>query len=265
MPKKESTDIMLSILSHCRLLGYCALAFLSGSASLLGSESAVDTPPSGSVRLPGIEIHAERGIVDVDARICLTEGMLELVACTEGTKEHESIVAIKALPVHVHTALLLIGARNGTPAMREPINEEQTRWRHYRPSGDPITVSLVVQDDEGNPVERPISDFVRRGEGESFMPNMGRDQSAPGADEANEKFPDAFLFTGSHLVGDDAQGRQYLADQSGHVITISTFGDEVLGLSEIHSHTNDELVWEVDPTHLPALDTAVKLRLRLKR
>jgi hypothetical protein len=217
-----------------------------------------------SLKLPGIEIKPEEGVVDVSSQICLTEGFLELIACTEGTKEHEAIVKIKAKPVHVHTALLLIGARNGTPAMRKPVNEEQTRWVHYRPSGDPIAVSLVYKDAEGNEVERPINDFLRKNEGDPYMPDYGNDTEKKD-DKPEEKFPDVFLFTGSHLVDGQNGERQYLADSSGHVITISTFGDELLGLADFHSRENGELVWEVDPTHIPPLDSEVTLRLRPKR
>ncbi|MGB0744520.1 MAG: YdjY domain-containing protein, partial [Opitutales bacterium] len=97
--------------------------------SLSATESQTEKSENAfeALKLPGIEINTDELLVDVSARICLTDGLLELVACTEGTKEHEAIVLINAKPIHVHTALLLIGARNGTPAMRKPINEEQTR------------------------------------------------------------------------------------------------------------------------------------------
>ena len=54
--------------------------------------------------------------------------MLELVACTKGAKEHESIVTIEARPMHVHAALLMLGARNGHPATNRLIDEQKTRW-----------------------------------------------------------------------------------------------------------------------------------------
>jgi hypothetical protein len=56
--------------------------------------------------------------------------------------------------------------------------------------------------------------------------------------------------------------RRSLADGSGDVISLSTFGDEVLCLPDVHGHANGGLMWEVDPTPLPALETKVTLRLR---
>ena len=49
------------------------------------------------------------------------EGLLELVVCTKNSKEHESIVVMNARPLQVHTALLLLGARPGTPRTRSPL------------------------------------------------------------------------------------------------------------------------------------------------
>lgn len=243
--------------SASRLVGMLCLAIILATAT-----NHAQSPSERSIKLPGITIDAEQRIVDVEAQISLTEGLLELVACTEGTKEHEAVVRINAVPIHVHTALLLIGARNGTPAMRKPINEEQTRWMHVSPSGDPIKVSLVIINEEGEEVERPINDFVRRTEGDPYMPDFGYEAEKPEEGETKEAFPNVFAFTGSHLIEDEEGNKQYLADQSGHVITISTFGDEMLGLPNVQSRENGELVWELDPTHLPPLDTKVTLRLR---
>lgn len=246
--------------TRIRFFAFLSVGLLGAALMLTAAEKDTKKSADKVVNLPGIEIHAEKGMVDVDGQIALTDGLLELIACTEGTKEHEAIVRIDAKPIHVHTALLLIGARNGNPAMRKPINEEKTRWMHYRPSGQPIEVSLVLKDAEGKKVERPINDFIRRTEGDPYMPDMGLETEE--SDEENEAFPNVFLFTGSHLIEDEKGNKQYLADQSGHVITISTFGDELLGLADIQSRENGELVWEVDPTHLPPLDTEVTLRLR---
>jgi len=249
-----------SIIHFCRHVGLF-LGLLAGvTLTSQAAENSADASPDKVVQLPGIEIHPEKGMVDVDGQVALTDGLLELIACTEGTKEHEAIVRINAAPIHVHTALLLIGARNGTPAMRKPINEEKTRWMHLPPSGQPIKVSLVIETAEGEKIERPINDFIRRTEGDPYMPDLGYETEE--TDEEAEPFPDVFLFTGSHLIDGPEGSKQYLADRSGHVITISTFGDELLGLSGFQSRENGELVWEVDPTHLPPLDTKVTLRLR---
>ncbi len=59
------------------------------------------------LKMPGVAINLEERCVDIEGMICLDKGMLELVACTKGSKEDESIVAIAARPMHIHTAFQL--------------------------------------------------------------------------------------------------------------------------------------------------------------
>lgn len=107
-------------------------------------------------------INFQERCVDLEGSICLDEGMLELIACTKQTKERESIVVVHAKPMHIHTALLLLGAQSGNPAMRRPIGEGGTRWVDIPPRGDPVDVYLVFRNKEGKVVEHPIGDFVNR-------------------------------------------------------------------------------------------------------
>ena len=74
--------------------------------------------------------------------------------------------------------------------------------------------------------------------------------------------PTPFLFAGSHLRDNGPGPRQYLADLSGNVISIATFGDELLCLPGVHSEANDALMWQIDATHLPKVGSKVTLRLR---
>ena len=222
--------------------------------------SASKGEPVPELKFPGLTINARERCLDVDGTICLSEGALELIACNVGGKVHESIVAVEARPSHIHTALLLLGAKSGSPAMRRAANEEQTRWVDIPPTGDLIDVFLEFNNAEGKAVERPISDFIRRRNGET----VDRKKSGPEANKV-QSIPHAFIFAGSHLKADGDGPRGYLADISGHVISMSTFGDELLCLPEVHSHQQGALTWEIDPTHLPKKGTAVTMRLRLKK
>lgn len=217
-----------------------------------GEEPAAEAEPK-PLALPGMQINVEEQCLDVEAEVCLIEGYLELVACTAQTKEHESIIAVKAKAAHIHAGLLLLGATPGNPAMRKPIDEEMTRWREYPPRGGLIRVSLLVPGEDGQIEEHPISRFIRR----------SVDEYMPGAeDEEPEPFPtDNFLFTGSHLFRPEEGPPRYLADDSGNLISLATFGDETLALPGVHSEANGALVWEVDSTRLPAMGSKITLRL----
>lgn len=170
-----------------------------------------------------------------------------MIACSKGTKEHESIVAIDVASKHVHLGFLLIGAQNGEPAMRRQLNDDGP-WVDIPPSGDPIDVSLVIQDESGKTVERPIADYVTR-------------TTVAGDTKPDQPFPDSFLFAGSHLI-ENGSNTHYLADLQGAVISVSTFGDEVLCLSGTNSKNNGALDWAANPETLPKAGTRVTLRLR---
>lgn len=133
------------------------------------------------MQFPGVAIDLKERCVDIEVTICLDRGMLELVACTKGGKEHESIVAVAA---------------DKKVDLRFPTN--------------------------------------------------------------------TFLFAGSHLMVNGPGPRKYLSDESGHVISIGTFGDELLCLAGVHSHQNGALEWQVNAAGLPSVGTKVTLRLRPK-
>lgn len=121
-----------------------------------------------------------------------------------------------------------------------------------------VNVFLVVKDKDGKTDERPISDFIKRSDhGGQGMPADNK------GDKGADRFPThTFLFAGSILHGDGEGPRRYLCDESGNVISIATFGDEVLCLPEVHSSDNGALMWSIDSTHLPAMGSKIILRLR---
>jgi hypothetical protein len=209
--------------------------------------------------IPCVKINLEERCVDIESRVCRREGMLELIACTKDSKEHESIIMIEAKPSHVHTALLLLGAKPGNPAMQEALNPEMTRFRFTPPSGNPVDVFLVFKDAQGKETEHPINEFIKAADQDegTGIPNAAK------IPKAAKKFPThTFLFAGSILEGEDKGPRRYLCDANGNVISLATFGDELLCLPEVHDHSNGALIWEVDGDKLPELNSKIILRLR---
>lgn len=219
----------------------------------------IDEATLEKLKLPGIKINAKEKYVDVDGTICLVSGALEVVACTKDTKEHESIIQLGAKPVHIHMALLLVGAVPGSPAMQKEVGEgEEKRWVFYQASGQPIEVSLIYTCEDGKEVVFPIADFIQKIKEEDVL-----SQGQESKERKMEPFPTSkFLFMGSHLIENGEGPRRYIAEESGNVITISSFGDEMLGLSEQYSSSNGSLLWEVNEEKIPAVGTKVRLRLK---
>ena len=115
-------------------------------------------------------------------------------------------------------------------------------------------------------IERPVRDFITGPEKQADPIGLVEDHTAENQAVAKvDHFPGTFLFAGSHLRDNGPGPRTYLADLSGHVISIATFGDELLCLPSVHSHLNGTLTWRVNPKHLPQVGTKVTLRLRPKR
>ncbi|MEE3220306.1 MAG: YdjY domain-containing protein [Planctomycetota bacterium] len=243
------------------------LSFIWNSSS--ADDLAAKKPTRKPAKLPGMVIDFEKRCVDLEATVCLDDGFLELIACTQGSKEHESIVAVPAKAMHIHTALLLLGANNGNPAMRKPVDKEKMRWVNVPPRGDPIDVFLVTTNTRGKAIERPISDFIVRSS-ERIDEVDGAVITAPNQTEkrGNEKearLPHTFIFAGSHLRDNGVGPQQYLADSSGNVISIATFGDELLCQPFHQTQENDALMWRIKSESLPKAGTKVTLRLRPKK
>ena len=224
---------------------------------MAADEKEKTSAPLAALKLPGIKINLEERSVDVNSTVCLQEGSLEFVACTKDTKEHESIISVRAKPSHIHTALLLLGAEAGHPAIRKVVGEgDEERWVDLPPKGSLISVSFVIKNKEGQQIERPLTDFIER---------SGDEEEQTKEEKAKAKAHlKNFLFAGSHLHGNGEGPKTYLADKSGSVISLSTFGDELLCLPEVYGNENHSLQWQVDSTHLPKMDTKIILRLRPK-
>jgi hypothetical protein len=238
----------------------------TGNGTANTAPERLETSARKPMQLPGIVIEFDQRYVDLKATICLTDGLLELVACTEGSKEHESIVAVTARPMHIHTALLLLGVNNGHPVMRELVDKQKPHWVNRPARGDAIEVFLLSPDKTGKLVEHPIRNFIVPSQ-DRLDEAEGKILVAPKPNQPNtprqaSHFPTCFLFAGSHLRDQETGGRLYLADRSGHVISIATFGDELLCLPNHQTQNNGALNWRIKPDSLPPVGTPVTLRLR---
>ena len=250
-----------------------ALAFACASA-YAEIPDAPDAPPPGEatpkslnealekLNLPGIKINVEEWSVDVDSTVALRGGLLELVACMKDTKEHESIIAVEAKASHIHAALLLLGAEPGNPAIRKIVGDgPDSRFIDKPPRGGKIDVYLVLDTDDGKK-EYPVTEFIQQA-----REDFDHTGNPVEHDDEPESFPShSFLFTGSVLVErEEGQPRQYIADYSGNVISLVTFGDEMMSKPGFHDDSNYALMWEVRNDKLPALDEPVILRLKPQR
>ena len=65
-------------------------------------------------------IDPKRKLVVVEGYVCLRQGALEMFACPQGTKEHESVVALNCKAWQVHAALIAVGGKPVHPVRFDP-------------------------------------------------------------------------------------------------------------------------------------------------
>ncbi len=199
------------------------------------------TQTHGEVRsLPGVTIDREKGYVELDARVVLREGKwLELLACTPGSKEHESILTVTARPSHIHLALMILGMEPGSPM--------QWHWQGEQfnvtpPTGPKLAITLHYTNDTKEAVVVPANQWVR-------------DQKADKLLEGNH-----WLFTGSRSETIDEQV-VYRADINGSAISIVNFGDDLLARPTTMTHQDDHATWAANTCAIPPVGTKVMIRL----
>jgi len=211
-----------------------------------------DTKKKPPIKRVPIQVDREKRIVDVEAEVCLRQGdWLELLACHKDTKEHESILAIKANPSEVHGALLLIGLKEGSPLRYKKVDGRNVL---VPPQGDRIAISLVYKNKDGKEIEVPANEWV-----------VNQKTKKPLKDNI-------WIFTGSffdkYKVPKKPGSKEfvikerYAADLNGTIISLVSFGDDVLSRNSDLTDKTDNQVWGVATKRVPPLRTKVLIRMR---
>ncbi|MEE8154125.1 MAG: YdjY domain-containing protein [Phycisphaerales bacterium] len=184
--------------------------------------------------------------VEIAAWTCLEAGWLEQIACAPNSREHESLVVVKAKPSEVHAALLLAGFEPGSPGTWSYVDDAL----HFtQPTGDRLDVLVRYENAAGDTIQEPMSDWIQD--------HLGQ-----------HEFPDEpWVFGGSAFQKNlpwMGPGEHYVADMTGSIIGLVTFGDEVIGFSRViaDQETVQPPVWEVRTDHVPPVGTEVTLILR---
>ncbi len=219
---------------------------LNGLAAALGqapggtpdSQPASQPEPGGMGKVvdfaPGIRINWPLRQIEVEARVVLREGALELFACSPRTREHESIVSVAARPRRIYEALGLIGLAPGAPIRFD--EDSESFWPPY---GAPVAIS-VRYEREGRTVTDDISRWMRR---------AGADQPL------TERF---WVFAGSLRFDEGRFG----ADLDGTVVCVVDFDTALLALPQNYSSSDEQLWLEANTPAIPPEGTRCTLIFR---
>lgn len=176
---------------------------------------------------------AKRKLVIVDGEVCLREGQLEMFACPRNSKEHESVVAVDALPSLIHKALVSVGAKPGKPVAFRP---------KYQPaSGTTIKVFVAYVDKQGKQHVIPAQQWIKN-------------------TKTGKAMDGDWVFAGSQIRKSNNEEVIYLADE-GDFICVSNFPTAALDVSVESTQANDSLLFECQTAAIPDLKTKVRLVL----
>lgn len=171
--------------------------------------------------------------VTVDARVVLTSGPLEFLACFAG-KEHESVLRFDASALHVFMALGLVGLQPGRPA-----RWDEEAGAYLPPEGD--LVELWIQYEEDGHVLRV------HGLEWTVTCEYGRPPASR-----------PWIFAGSKRLSDGG----LTADRTGEGVALVDMPNCLLALSRSHGSGNDELWLEANSALIPPRGTKVRVMLK---
>lgn len=229
--------------------------------------AAPPVPPAPPATLqtlfPGVRIDAARRIVEFDGQVpfdfranARQRAYIEVIACAFNSKEHEALVVTRAIPSHVHAALLAVGFNPGAPGRWDMVPTPQgPRLEPVAPTGDAITVAIAYTDSTGAQREDDPAEWIIHAE-------TGRPLRAV---PARPTPAGAFVFSGSKMAV--FRGNEiYEADIPGEglIVGLASFGGEVVSWREM-LHPDAAVqpeVWIADPARVPPPGTRVVVRIR---
>jgi hypothetical protein len=233
-------------------------------------------------------------------QVALRQGSLEMLCCLKQTKEHESILSLDARAYVVHTGLLAIDAKPGTPVQYNP--------DFQAPTGQKIDIFVNWTDENGKAQRVRAQNWVRQSinrfrivkmeslpEGVSLPKNselrydrklkelswygqmsgkQKQDFLALTSDkefrEAIEKFyaqsqpremKADWVFAGSGFFTDEDTGKKFYLAEDGDLICVANFGGAMIDVAMPSSAESSELNFEAFTERIPPKGTPVTVEL----
>ena len=186
---------------------------------------------------PVLWIDREGHRVILLGQVCQRGALLEMFACTRGTKEHESVVVIPTRAEFIHTALMAVGAEAGRPVQFHP---------EYVPaSGTEIEIEVRWKDEAGK---------VRSARAQDWIRDM----------KTKKPMTSSWVFAGSSYWTNEETDERFYQAESGDLICVSNFPSAMLDLPIESSQREGELLFEAFTENIPSLGTPVTIVLAPK-
>ena len=195
-------------------------------ALLCGAVRADDAPKPRVGKLPHLEFDLAAKQVRIECEALDTSAPLEFFCCETGTNEYESLLRSSVTPSNVHTALLAIGLKPGSP-----VTYSESLKKLIPPHGPPLRISLEYEKD-GKVTHSLAKHWLRNVKTKKEPPHFG------------------WVFAGSRVMADG----KYAADMTGYIVSIVNFDLTMIDVPELASSANETLEWERNPTSRPRVE-----------
>ncbi|HND55334.1 MAG TPA: YdjY domain-containing protein, partial [Pirellulaceae bacterium] len=162
----------------------------------------------------------------------LREGPLEMFACPKRSKEHESLVSVNSDAKTVHTALLAIGAKSGSPVKFNP--------QFAAASGTPVEITILWTDKDGKQHKQRAQEWIRHV-------------------RTKKQLESTWVFAGSSFWFDEETKQQMYQADAGDLVCVSNFPTATLDLPVESSQANADLEFEAFSERIPPLGTKIRL------
>jgi hypothetical protein len=202
---------------------------------------AADAHPDLTRLSPTEEIwvdFAQKKVV-VGGRVALSSGPIELFACPIGTKEHESIVALRASARLVQAGLLAIGLEPDHANAQTPGSPLITTEK----KGTPLHILVRFQDEHHRWQSCRAEEWIKNTE----------TKAATG---------ERWLFAGTAFAENTETGELVPVGDTANLICVANFPASVITLTGNSPHENSLLLYEAFEGRIPPIGTSVEVILR---
>jgi len=179
-------------------------------------------------RIGDVVVDTKQRTVTFPARVNLTQGVLEVLICTEHGKRHESLFVTKVDPLHLNVALLMLGLEGG--------NAVKYQGDPTKPVGSPVEIWLKVKD----------RDKERLLRAEDWVTNTHKNRPM---------LHTHWVYVGSVLTKDG-----FMAQREGQIVT--TFHDPFTLIDNPLPGGGDDTVYVVNRKEVPAQGTPVTVVIK---
>ena len=259
---------------------------------ILEGSTALNTPNT-------VFLDANPRRVLLHTQVACEDCLLEMLCCTEGTKEHESVLWLRSRAFVVHAALLALGEKPGKPAMFSPefsppsgpridifvnwVGEDKKLHRadvrswlrhsifHYfsqKLPKPPPGVKLPLMELRYDPYNKellwygPMSEKQRE-----HLLTLWDDKSYQQAintffaDSQSRPMTADFVFGGSYHFVNEATGQKQYAAEGGYLICVANFAASLIDIKEASSASDGGQSYEGWPGKIPPRNTPVIVEL----